>query len=137
MLSPFRHTRRRTPVIANTTRGAVLAHQARPADNPWTRFVGLMGQARLPEGGALVLTGTQGVHTHFMRFPIDLVFYDRDGVVVDVVHRLRPWRFSPYRRRAHGVIELPAGVAQATGTQPGDVLSFLTTETSKHRGAGM
>ena len=108
--------------VVNTTRGTVLASDAKIAGNPWTRFWGLMGRAQLPEGSALVISGTQSVHTHFMRFPIDLVFYDRDGVVVEVVHALRPWRFSPIRLRAKGVVELPAGAAGASQTQPGDVL---------------
>ena len=56
--------------------------------------LGLMGRAHLPEGGALIFPGEKAVHTHFMRFPIDVVFYDRDMVVVDVIDSLRPWRFS-------------------------------------------
>ena len=111
--------------ISNVTRGTALAAAAQMATNPWTRFWGLMGRSHLPPGAALVFPGVQGVHTHFMRFPIDLVFYDRDWVVVEVVEGLRPWRFSPYRRKAKGVIELPAGAARATGTRTGDVLAIV------------
>ena len=110
--------------IRNETRGTTLAAQAREATNPWTRFWGLMGRASLPAGEALVFPGVKGVHTHFMRFPIDLVFYDARGVVLDVTPALRPWRFSSYRRKAAGVIELPAGAARATDTQIGDRLSL-------------
>ena len=108
--------------VTNQTRSTVLATRATVARKPWTRLVGLMGRARLPDGGGLVFPGVQGVHTHFMRFPIDVIFYDAEGVVVDVVHALRPWRFSPYRLRARGLVELPAGVARATGTEVGDRL---------------
>lgn len=111
-------------MIRNQTRGTVLATTARHATNPWTRFWGLMGRARLPEGEALLFPGVKGVHTHFMRFPIDLVFYDRDQVVLDVTHALPPWRFSLYRRNAAGVIELPAGTARASQTQVGDRLNL-------------
>jgi uncharacterized membrane protein (UPF0127 family) len=111
-------------VVTNVTRGAVLAGNAETARNPWTRFVGLMGRAGLPAGGGLVFPGEKGVHTHFMRFPIDVVFYDRELVVLDVVVGLRPWRFSPYRWRARGLVELPAGAARASGTRPGDRLTI-------------
>lgn len=111
-------------MIANQTRATVLATSVRWATDPWTRFLGLMGRAQLPAGGALVFSGVKGVHTHFMRFPIDVVFYDGDGVVLEVVHALRPWRFSPYRRNAAGVIELPAGTARAAQTEVGDRLTF-------------
>src|ERR671932_1836972 len=111
-------------VITNLTRGTVVAAHAATARNPWTRFLGLMGRSHLPSGAALVFPNAQGVHTHFMRFPIDLVFYGRDLVVLDVVESLPPWRFSPYRFRAKGVIELPAGAARASGTRPGDLLAI-------------
>jgi uncharacterized protein len=113
-----------TVTITNVSRGTVLAEHSETARNPWTRFVGLMGRAQLPPGSGLHFPGEQAVHTHFMRFAIDLVFYDRNLVVVGVVERLRPWRFSRIYWRAKGLIELPAGRAQATGTRPGDVLTI-------------
>ena len=50
------------------------------------------------------------VHNCFVRFPIDLIFITKDGVVVKVVRMFRPWRFSWIYFRARHVIELPAGV---------------------------
>src|SRR5437588_6766775 len=63
---------------------------------PWASFKGLMGRAELANDAGLVLPGARGVHTHFMRFPIDVVFYDRHCAVVGLEHALRPWRFSAY-----------------------------------------
>lgn len=111
-------------VITNLTRGTVLAGRAETARSRWARFIGLMGRSQLPLGGGLVLPNTQGVHTHFMRFPIDLVFYDREGTVLDVFESVRPWRCSPYRWRAKGIIELPAGTVRAAGIGRGDRLTF-------------
>ena len=111
-------------MIANQTRGTVLATDVRWAITPWARFVGLIGQACLPRGAALVFPGERWVHTQLMRFPIDVVFYDRGGVVLSVTHALPPWRFSALRWRAAGAIELPAGTAQETETQAGDRLAI-------------
>jgi hypothetical protein len=47
-----------------------------------------------------------------MRFPIDVVFIDRENRVVDVERELAPWRTAK-RRGAKAVIELPAGAAEA------------------------
>ena len=110
-------------MVRNVTRGSVLARAAGTATSPWARLRGLIGYAALPPGGGLIFPGERGVHTLFMRFPIDLVFYGRELEVLDVVEALPPWRFSPYRWRAAGVIELPAGAARAAATRPGDVLS--------------
>ena len=111
-------------MIFNQTRGTVLATDVRWAVSPWTRFFGLMGRDGLAPGAALVFPGEKWVHTQLMRFPIDVVFYDRDGVVLDVAHALRPWRFSAFRWRAAGAIELPAGAARETETRAGDRLEI-------------
>lgn len=60
----------------------------------------------------------------FMRFAIDAVFVDRGSRVVRVVSRLRPWTPVAAARGADSVIELPAGAAERSGTQAGDVLRF-------------
>ncbi len=62
------------------------------------------------------------VHTAFMRFTIDLVTVDRDGVVVKVVPALKPFRASGTLRGARAVIELPEGVIERTATVVGDKL---------------
>lgn len=110
--------------IVNLTRGIVLATDVRWAANPWTRFLGLMGRADLPAGQALVFPGEKIIHTHFMRFAIDVVFYGPDGRVVALEHATAPWRLSKYHRTASGVIELPSGTLRASGTEPGDQLSL-------------
>src|SRR5688500_20373756 len=110
--------------VTNVTRGAVLAAAATTARAPWTRLIGLMGRRHLPSGAGLVFPGVQSIHTHFMRFPIDVVFYGKDHVVMDVLHSLPPWKLSSHHWRAKGVVELPAGVLLATGTLPGDVLAI-------------
>ena len=57
----------------------------------------------------------------FMRFAIDAVFLDRDGVVLDVVAGLRPWRMAT-RRGARAVLELAAGECERRGVRAGERL---------------
>jgi hypothetical protein len=54
-----------------------------------------------------------------MRFPIDVVFCDRDLVVVGIEHNLKPWRMAG-RKGAKIVVELSVGGAD--GLEPGDRL---------------
>jgi uncharacterized membrane protein (UPF0127 family) len=62
----------------------------------------------------------------FMRFPIDAVFVSRPDAAgvrrVRSVHRsLRAWTgLVPLVRGADGVLELPVGTIDATGTAVGD-----------------
>jgi uncharacterized membrane protein (UPF0127 family) len=90
--------------------------------------MGLMGRASLDEGGGLWLPGTNGIHMMFMRFPIDAVFLGWSIVgeggareVLSVHHGLRAWiGLVPLIRGAHGVLELPVGAIERTGTVVGD-----------------
>ncbi len=110
--------------VANTTRNTVIAAQVRRAATPWARLVGLLGRSGLAAGEGLHLLPCGSVHTWFMRFTIDVLYLDRDGRVVKAVPALRPFRWSWGGRRAHSVLELPAGTIAASGTRPGDALAF-------------
>ena len=113
-----------TVVVHNTTRGTVLATAARRAASAPARALGLIGRPALVEGTALMLPGTTWIHTLFMAFPIDVVFFGASGHVLSTVEALPPWRVSPICWRARGAIELPAGTVRRSGTRPGDLLRF-------------
>ncbi|CAA9503288.1 MAG: hypothetical protein AVDCRST_MAG53-2109 [uncultured Solirubrobacteraceae bacterium] len=91
------------------------------ADGPLTRMRGLLGRAELPAGEGLLLRPAGSIHTHFMRFPIDALFLDRDLRVLDVRNTVRPWRMAR-KRGARAVLELHAGEAERRGVKVGDVL---------------
>lgn len=102
--------------------GTVASH-VRHADRLWLRFRGLMGAPDLPPGDGLLLDPCNSVHMFFMRFPIDAVYLDRNGVVLAIVSPLRPWHLGPVLRRAHSVLEVPAGTC-AGAVRVGDTLLF-------------
>jgi len=108
--------------VRNLSRNQVLGDQIRTADTFALRLLGLMFRTGLNEGEGLWIQPCQSVHTHFMRFPIDVIFVDRGHTVLHVIPALRPWRFSPIIRQGHAVLELPAGAAR--GTRPGDRLAL-------------
>jgi uncharacterized membrane protein (UPF0127 family) len=107
-----------------TSEGATVAGEVAVADNPWRRFMGLMGRRELPDGSGLYLRPCSSIHMFFMRFPIDVAFVDNDGRVVRLYHGLRPWRMSRVVRRAKAAIELPSGVLARAGVDVGDVLTM-------------
>ncbi|MBA2372924.1 MAG: DUF192 domain-containing protein [Chloroflexi bacterium] len=90
--------------------------------------MGLMGRSALAPGDGLWLPDSNGIHMMFMRFPIDAIFLGRpaaDGTraVVSVHRGLPAWRgLVPLVRGAHGVLELPVGVIDASGTVVGDTI---------------
>ena len=110
--------------IRNTDRGTTLATRARLASSHSSRFFGLMGRKGVEDGGGLLLTKSASIHSFFMRFRFDAIFIDRENRVVKIVPAMRQWWIAFGGRGAKDVIELAAGVAEQTGTQPGDALVF-------------
>jgi len=114
----------------NLTRETPLADRLEIAAGLWDKFRGLMGRRALPSGDGLWLPDSNGIHMMFMRFPIDAVFVGRaasDGSrpVVALRRTLRPWTgIVWYVRGAHGVLELPAGAIDSSGTQVGDLIGL-------------
>ena len=109
-------------VIRNASRGRILAHRAEVADGWLRRAVGLIGRREFSAADGLVIEPCNGVHTFFMRLPIDVVHAASDGEVMRLIHALRPWRIGPIVRRSRWVLELPAGTLAGTGTRIGDRL---------------
>jgi len=71
------------------------------------RTVGLLTSAPLGEHEGLWIKPCMAVHTMGMRFPIDVVFLNRERRVLRVVANLRPNRFA-ICWQASSVVELPA-----------------------------
>jgi uncharacterized protein len=91
------------------------------ADTSEKRRVGLLKHLRLEPGSGLWIVPCESVHTFFMKFPIDLVYLDKQRKVRKVRHAVPAWRLSACLT-AHSILELPAGTAEKTGTQRGDEL---------------
>jgi hypothetical protein len=101
--------------------GGPLVCRCRVATSFASRFLGLMGVAQLPPGTGLLLPRTSSVHTHFMRFPIDVVFLDSEWRIVSLVPGLRPWRLAAAKTAA-SVLELADGECERLRLAEGDVL---------------
>jgi len=110
--------------VRNADRGTVLATRARLASSYVDRLFGLMGRKGVEDGGGILLTKSSSIHSFFMRFRFDAIFLDRDDRVVKIVPSMRQWWVAFGGRGARDTLELAAGVAAATNTQPGDQLVF-------------
>jgi len=111
----------------NQTRDTVLCARLEDAGGVAGQSKGLLGRDGLEPGhGMLFVRGRfepfMLMHMFFMRFPIDIVFLDRDGRVVRICHTLKPWRMSGIVVRARKALELAAGTALRSGTMVGDLV---------------
>ena len=85
--------------VSNADTGKILADRAVEARTFGARFLGLMGRRELAVGDGLHIVPCNGIHTFFMRIPIDAVFLEGELRV----------RFHPERSSAdtRGLTNIP------------------------------
>src|SRR5215472_17354965 len=110
----------------NRPRGTCVAEEVLVACTHWSRLRGLVGttSGEFRAGRALWIVPCHGVHTLAMRFPLDLIYLDREGVVVELRAQVQPWRFAPISFHAASVLELPSGAIRRSGTGIGDTVEI-------------
>ena len=108
--------------VHRSSDGLVICARCEVPESAFGRMRGLLGRDGLEPGAGMLIDRAPSVHMFFMRFPLDIVFLDRDWRVVAVRHDLRPWRMAA-ARGAVAALELPAGAAAAAGIEEGDVLA--------------
>jgi uncharacterized membrane protein (UPF0127 family) len=110
--------------VVNCRNGRVFLSHLREAQGHWQKFAGLMFAPALGEGEGVMFRPARGIHTHFMRFAIDLVYLDEAHRVHAIREAMPPWRFD--LRTATAVIEASAGTAKAADLRIGDELRIMT-----------
>jgi len=110
--------------IVNQTRQTILAHEVKEARCFFHRLKGWIGIRTARPGQGLYLTPCHGVHTWGLQFPVDVVYIDPQGIILEIL-TLRPWCLGPYLPACRGVLELPAGTCQQTRSFRGDLLGQI------------
>ena len=100
----------------------MLGDQIAVAETSLSRMVGLLGKRGLEPGSGLLIYPSQSIHTVAMRFPIDVIFVDRNWRVLYLRPQMVPYRLTGIHWRARCVIELPSGIIAETSTCIGDQL---------------
>ncbi len=95
--------------LINPRTARPVCEEVRIAKTFISRCIGLLGRRELRHGQGLWLRPSNGIHTMFMRFPIDVVAFDRHGTVVKTIQNLRPWRIASVPLQTRSVLELSAG----------------------------
>jgi uncharacterized protein len=103
------------------------AMQVQVLNSFWSRCRGLIGKATLSSHQAVLLTPCNGVHTCFMRFPIDVYFLDANHVVIERALNLPPWR-SAWCARAVCVLETRSRAPASPQWQVGEAVLILPKE---------
>ncbi|MGH7736806.1 MAG: DUF192 domain-containing protein [Candidatus Tyrphobacter sp.] len=91
------------------------------------RTLGLIGRTKLGARDGMLFERCAGIHTFFMRVPIDVVFLDAQHRVVRAVRCVPPWRPLVACRGARAVVELAAGTIDRRRIDDGVRLKLTAT----------
>ena len=122
-------------MIRNLTKKNIVSMTTERAESSAQKAKGLMFRKSMPEEHALLMEfGSEGKHGIWMlcmRFPIDIVYLDRNKKVISIVENARPVSINPFtwkifhpERPARYVVELPAGKSFQKRIEKGDVLDL-------------
>src|SRR5688572_15762178 len=108
---------RETYCVFNRTRESFLSLNVTLADTHVLRLKGLLGKISLKSDEGLWTMPSQGIHTLFLLFAIDLLYLDAENRVVHLVENLGTFRISPIRRDSVSVLQLPTRTIFSSGTR--------------------
>ena len=111
-------------IVRNAGRDTNLGEAIEVAATAAQRVRGLLGRECLEDGQGLLFKGCSSLHTFFMRFPIDIVFTDKDGRVLKTAISVKPFKLVAAPLRAYYAIELPEGAIKRSKTVVRDQLQF-------------
>ena len=112
----------KTSIVRNQRTGGTLGTDIEEASGLWGSFKGLMFRSSMPDSYGMVFRPARGIHTNFMRFAIDLIYFDKTNKVSKVRLAMKPWRWD--FTSAAGVIEMNPGSVSRADIRPGDQLIF-------------
>ena len=100
----------------------ILIPQVHVAKGLKEKMVGLLGQTELASDYALWLRPCQSIHTFFMKFPIDVLFVDKNLKVVSLFHNVPSKRILFGGLKSHSVFEMKAHLLNSFHLKKGEPL---------------
>lgn len=90
------------------------------------RLIGLLGTKKIDAKKVLFIKHCTGIHTIGMKYPIDVVFLDKNDKVSRLYESLKQNRMTRIRMKDHGVLEFPPGTIKKFNIQQGEVFKIIT-----------
>lgn len=111
--------------LVNLGNGQTIALNVGQAYSFFTRLKGLMFTEELLSGDGLHIKPCPSVHTFFMKYAIDILYLNKENVVVAIDEALAPGKVGKRYKGAHSVVELSAGTVRKSETEVGHQIKFI------------
>ncbi|PCJ58309.1 MAG: hypothetical protein COA79_13710 [Planctomycetota bacterium] len=94
------------------------------ADNFFSKLFGLLFKPCPEESEGLVFYNCSSIHMFFMRYPIGLLFLDKNGTILKMVNIIKPWRLCACKD-GYITIETAPGILDNKPISIGDELEVI------------
>lgn len=107
-------------MIKNKSKNTIIAKKYL-YETGLSRIKGLMFNKKAE---TLVFRTRFGIHTFFVKFPIDLIILDKTNKVVFLKESVKPDRIVLWNPRYDLVVEMPEGSIRKSRTKIGDIITL-------------
>jgi len=112
--------------VRNTTKNRIIGDNAKLCGDVFSKSIGLMFTKE--QKNTLILKFNKekiiSLHMFFVFYPIDVLFLDKNKIVVDKKENFRSFTFYKSKKKAMYAIELHRGIIGKTKTKIGDKIEF-------------
>ena len=113
-------------LIKNITKNKIIESNSKLCNDILSKFVGLMFSKK--RNKALIFKFSEkkliALHMLFVFYPIDVLFLDKNKIVVDKKESFKSFTFYKSKKEAMYAIELPDGTIKKTKTELRDKIRF-------------
>lgn len=113
-------------MIRNSTKKTAIPGKPIFLDDVFSKFLGLMFSIK--QNKTLIFKFNQEkiieLHMFFVFYPIDVLFLNKNKIVVDKKENFKPFTFYESKKKAMYAIEMPNGIIRKTKTDIGDKIEF-------------
>jgi len=113
-------------MIRNLTKKTIIAKNFIFLDDNFSKFIGLMFSKQ--QGKALIFKFKKekkiSLHMLFVFYSIDVLFLDKNKIVVDKKENFKPFAFYKSMEKSMYALELPNAAIKRTKTEIGDKIEF-------------
>ena len=110
------------PSLIHKKTDHVLAKSVTKASHLLEKIRGLIGKDNLSEQEAFWIPSCPSIHTFFMKFPIDVIFVDKNMKVTSCFKGVKPYRIVMGSWKSNSVFEMQAGKLNQLEIKKGDEL---------------
>ena len=101
-----------------------LLEKALMGDSFFLRLKGLIGKKEIDEREGIILYPCSSIHCFGMKFPIDVIFLDKEKRVLSIYKNLQPNKMVSEKKAVY-TIEMKGGMVQKKRLKIGEILNFI------------